>query len=485
MKLVQKISSQMYIGFLIPSIATVGISLFALYSFWRMDQKVATIYDDRVIPLQQLKEIGDLYSASIINPVQKASRSQISDRVALDQVRLARSEIDTIWEQYLGTYLTPEEAKLAQEAETAMAIAQDTLNRLEILLQQGDLNRLGTLTRELYAVVDPIVDRIQALVNLQTRVAQEERAAAATLYHNIRIATIILLILALAAASPLGYYISQLVMRTLRETIDTVAQASLEIAAATEEHERIVAQQATSVAQTTATMDRLSAFARETEEQAERVSQESQSALALTREGAATATATLDDINGLRDRVASIATGINELNTRASEIGQVSILVNELADQTNMLALNAAVEAVRAGEAGKGFAVVAQEIRTLADRSKASSERINALVEDVKRAIATSNRAAAENEVTANRGVASARNSANAFSHVATSTENNAASGQHIAHSMEEQVAAIAEVLTAMHALNRAANETSASIGQTRAGTQQLDTTIRRLQTMI
>jgi methyl-accepting chemotaxis protein len=107
------------------------------------------------------------------------------------------------------------------------------------------------------------------------------------------------------------------------------------------------------------------------------------------------------------------------------------------------------------------------------------------LVEDVKRAIATSNRAAAENEVTANRGVASARNSANAFSHVATSTENNAASGQHIAHSMEEQVAAIAEVLTAMHALNRAANETSASIGQTRAGTQQLDTTIRRLQTMI
>jgi methyl-accepting chemotaxis protein len=75
------------------------------------------------------------------------------------------------------------------------------------------------------------------------------------------------------------------------------------------------------------------------------------------------------DLQGSTDRTLANA-------KRVDEIKDVLELINDIADQTSLLALNAAIEAARAGDAGRGFAIVADEVRRMAERSKAAAAQI-------------------------------------------------------------------------------------------------------------
>ncbi|CCD87746.1 putative methyl-accepting chemotaxis receptor/sensory transducer, signal peptide [Bradyrhizobium sp. ORS 285] len=88
------------------------------------------------------------------------------------------------------------------------------------------------------------------------------------------------------------------------------------------------------------------------------------------------------------DQALTTDSTVQGLASSAGRIGEVVVLINNIASQTNLLALNATIEAARAGEAGRGFAVVASEVKMLASQTAGATEEISEQVSGIQKVAA-------------------------------------------------------------------------------------------------
>jgi len=142
----------------------------------------------------------------------------------------------------------------------------------------------------------------------------------------------------------------------------------------------------------------------------------------LVRSGFTHVVATEQAISLLDGASIKISANADSLNTSAKEVETAIAVIRAIADQTNLLALNAAIEAARAGEQGRGFAVVADEVRKLSEQAAQATKRIDDVLKQVSRDVASTVALSNENAGAVKAGLEASKQSSETFVQIEQAT---------------------------------------------------------------
>ncbi len=232
-------------------------------------------------------------------------------------------------------------------------------------------------------------------------------------------------------------------------------------------------------------MQDMSAAVEEITSSMESVSSLSKQSDELSKSGAALAGKAEKSMAEISESSAKVYDIVLDVEKQMGEISKIVVLIRELANQTNLLALNAAIEAARAGDAGRGFAVVATEVKSLAQESRNSAERIEEMIVSLKKSTQNASIAMNDAKGTVDQGSKMVTETLQSFNKIAAAVEKVAASATEVAAATEEQAATTEEITASISEVASLVEQTAREASDAAAATEESSNALDEITRMV
>ncbi|MEN5111705.1 methyl-accepting chemotaxis protein [Pseudomonas sp. TWI672] len=271
----------------------------------------------------------------------------------------------------------------------------------------------------------------------------------------------------------------------VRDGISQIASATEELSAITEQTSAGASSQKVETDQVATAMQEMAATVHEVARNAGEASQAASATDEEAREGESVANRAVAQIGRLANQVDATGQAMGALRNESQRIGKVMDVIKAVAEQTNLLALNAAIEAARAGEAGRGFAVVADEVRSLAQRTQASTLEIESAIGSLEEGTRSVSELMDESQSLTQSSVALVREAGVALEGITQRVSGIQSMNQQIAAASEQQSAVAEEISRSVVTVRDISEQTAQASQQTSASSVELARLGGQLQQMI
>ncbi|MFV0422517.1 methyl-accepting chemotaxis protein [Oleidesulfovibrio sp.] len=271
----------------------------------------------------------------------------------------------------------------------------------------------------------------------------------------------------------------------LEAIVSHLSSASEEISAQSNEIRHGSEIQRDRIASTATAMEEMNAtvleVARNAAETAEQVNDSRSTAL----EGAEVVHQSVEAMTAIKRNADDLNSNMNKLGEQAQSIGAIMTVIEDIADQTNLLALNAAIEAARAGDAGRGFAVVADEVRKLAEKTMGATKEVGQSIKAIQQA-AKQNIAAMDSTVERiDAATKLSTRSGETLQSIVAGVEQSADRVQSIATAAEQQSATSEEINSAIEEVNQITLDTAQAVSEAAQAAEELARQAQELRMII
>ncbi|MEN9908904.1 MAG: hypothetical protein RLZZ540_2053 [Bacteroidota bacterium] len=211
-----KASIELTLLVFIMTLFVIGSSIYGFFEIRHLNNSSKELYADRLLPMDNLADIR-YYSTALFSIAHQAKTKQITFKEASQKVKQAQDSIAFNWKAYKLTYFTPKESQIVAETSALLKRSNVTVEKLRVILERNDAESLeDIIKKELYPVVNPVIENITLLLNLQIKIGKNIRADTSVVYTDYVNKFFYLLIVVFAIAIPFTYYL----MKKNRTIID-------------------------------------------------------------------------------------------------------------------------------------------------------------------------------------------------------------------------------------------------------------------------